>query len=77
LNYLQLLHPKLDEPLNNSELCEILQVSSVTLSTSNESDLQISYKVSEEDLCPRCRRFAAMNGVCGRCESVLKEKQML
>lgn len=71
-----MLHPYINEPQSNSELCEIFQVSSVTLKVSNESDLQISFKITEDDLCPRCRRFTATNGVCVRCENVLKEKGM-
>ena len=71
------LHPTLNEPSSDSELCEILQVSSVILTESKEPDLQISYKVAEEELCPRCRRFSTKNVVCVRCENVLKEKQIL
>lgn len=75
LENLKVLHPKLDELVSNSELCEIFQVSSIHL-ISSESDLKISFNTSEEVLCPRCRRFTTKNSVCMRCEDVLREKKL-
>ncbi|CRK90249.1 CLUMA_CG003960, isoform A [Clunio marinus] len=74
LKYLKILHSNMNEPSNATELCEIFQVSSITLEQVNEADLQISYSEVDEDLCPRCRRFTTTNGVCKRCENVLKQK---
>lgn len=74
LSKIQPLHPQLDTETSDSELCEILQVSSIILKSSNQSELKITHKTSEVDVCPRCRRFAATNGICMRCENVLKSK---
>uniref|UniRef100_T1GHN0 isoleucine--tRNA ligase n=1 Tax=Megaselia scalaris TaxID=36166 RepID=T1GHN0_MEGSC len=73
LQYLSKLQPKLSEFVNNSELCEILQVGSVKLEESMESSIEL--KISETPLCPRCRRFQChQGGVCERCLIVMKSK---
>lgn len=67
------------EPLEDSELCELLQVSALNLvPDENCSSLAISTKVIDGQLCARCRRFAgpASGGVCQRCEQVLLEKSV-
>lgn len=66
----------LNTAVSNSELCEILQVSSVTLKNSNTYEMNISHEISSDEFCPRCRRFTTLNGVCVRCEDVLKSKNM-
>lgn len=71
------LHPTLNEPVNNSELCEIFQVLSVKLVETKDTKLQFSYKRANEEVCPRCRRFTTADGVCLRCQEVLKEKNWI
>lgn len=65
------------ESEESSELCEILQVSSITLIPNENNDfITISAQPIERSLCPRCRRFAIdMNQIlCSRCEKVLNDK---
>ncbi|KAF7994167.1 hypothetical protein HCN44_011436 [Aphidius gifuensis] len=57
-----------------SELCNILQVSSVTLiKNSDLSTPQISLKSNDNLLCKRCRKYStsANEELCVRCETVL------
>ena len=59
-----------------SELCELLQVSAIKL-IPNEDALNTAFEISDIDseLCPRCRRFVAgENAICTRCDSVLTSK---
>lgn len=59
-----------------SELCNILQVSSVTLiKNSDLSTPQISLKPNDNLLCKRCRKYSASASeeLCVRCETVLIE----
>ncbi|KAJ6638007.1 Isoleucine--tRNA ligase, mitochondrial [Pseudolycoriella hygida] len=75
---LQHLHHELSEPLESSELCEILQVSSITLEPNeNRDDVIMSACTIETSLCPRCRRFAIQRyqTLCQRCADVLKENE--
>lgn len=66
----------IDATINDSELCEILQVASVTLKQQNSLNLTISIEETEDELCPRCRRFSITgNSVCIRCENVLNSKK--
>ncbi|XP_070502687.1 isoleucine--tRNA ligase, mitochondrial [Chironomus tepperi] len=76
LKALKVLHPQLDTEITDSELCEILQVSSIILKSSQHPEMKITHKTSEAEVCPRCRRFAVTNGICMRCENVLKSKNM-
>jgi isoleucyl-tRNA synthetase len=65
----------LDKWAEDTELCEILQVSSVKLTESPTWQLKIS--TTDKPLCPRCRRFALAStdgAVCKRCDLVLKTK---
>lgn len=60
-----------------SELCEILQVSSITLSPNENNDfITMSTESIEGSLCPRCRRFAINSNetLCERCQNVLTER---
>ncbi|XP_067644463.1 isoleucine--tRNA ligase, mitochondrial isoform X2 [Eurosta solidaginis] len=63
--------------VSDSELCELLQVQSVTLRPSNSSDM-INVKVEKLNLklCARCRRFAvdSVDCVCTRCVHILSNK---
>lgn len=70
------LHPKSNEFIENSELCEILQLSSIKLniSDSQSSNFEINLEQIDSNLCPRCRRFALSvndNTTCGRCTNIL------
>lgn len=80
INSKQTLHPAEDEFINNTDLCEIFQVASIKLHKSNSSE-QLSLKTNptNEELCPRCRRFGLKETdktVCLRCDSVLVEKSV-
>lgn len=73
LKLLQELHP-IGKPRSNSELCEILQVGSVTLLRTEDQDLQVSVKTLQAPLCPRCRRYSLDNDeqeTCHRCSLVM------
>ncbi|XP_021713032.1 isoleucine--tRNA ligase, mitochondrial [Aedes aegypti] len=83
LHLLQRVHPMLNEPQMDSELCEILQVGSLILRETKDGQQHRSVKVDKLDqqLCPRCRRYALHPGsgmtsahVCQRCKQVLKAK---
>lgn len=63
-----------------SELCEILQLSSVTLienHTINETQIQL-YDIQEK-LCERCRRYpeSQEDDLCPRCVNVLTKNKPL
>ncbi|KAG4067142.1 hypothetical protein HA402_000133 [Bradysia odoriphaga] len=76
IRLLQYMHYTLLEPEQSSELCELLQVQSITLSPNeNHEFITMSTKTIENALCPRCRRFALNGGetVCQRCEDVMLE----
>lgn len=71
------MHMNLMEADDSSELCEILQVSSITLTPSENNDyISMSTQTIDGSLCPRCRRFALdiSETLCRRCENVLMEK---
>ena len=76
LEILQDLHPKLNQKIEDSELCEILQVSSILLEESKDNEWSISFEVVENELCPRCRRFQVKENclTCSRCLKVLESK---
>lgn len=77
LELLQELHPALGEPLNNSELCEILQVGSVRLIKSDNSDISLTTTTLQTPLCPRCRRYSLNDDdqeTCKRCSAVMDVK---
>lgn len=77
---LKTLHPIEDKFINNTDLCEILQVASIKLLKSNSSkELSLKTNPANEKLCPRCRRFGLKEtdkSVCLRCDSVLIEKSV-
>lgn len=64
-------------PEHHTELCELLQVSSITLRPSTNGETTLHTKQIEGGLCARCRRFAVSSDeiVCNRCDNVLKEKK--
>lgn len=72
----QNVHSNLMEPEQSTELCEVLQVQSITLCPNDNYDfITMSTQTIEKPLCPRCRRFT-LNGsetVCQRCEEVMME----
>lgn len=73
----QQMHLMLMEPEASSELCEILQVSTITLSPNETNDfITMSTSTIEGSLCPRCRRFAINTSetLCERCDTVLAEE---
>lgn len=75
-NILTNLHPKSDDFIENSELCEILQLSSIKLNSHKESDYKIRLEKISNSLCPRCRRFSLPNqdhSVCSRCTNILSK----
>ncbi|CAK9796616.1 Isoleucine--tRNA ligase, mitochondrial [Anthophora plagiata] len=62
------------EESSASELCEILQLSSITLTEDDTIDeTQIHVREIQEALCERCRRYRGTreNGLCPRCVDVL------
>ncbi|XP_055382619.1 isoleucine--tRNA ligase, mitochondrial isoform X2 [Condylostylus longicornis] len=69
IKLIQCLHPVLCEPDNSSELCEILQLSSINLNLSKSGNLEFTLKQIDSTLCPRCRRFPLENHntLCNRC----------
>ena len=72
---MQELHNKFNTPLSDSELCDILQVSSLSLiDDSTTTNWHITHNVTNKELCQRCRRFKTTKCVCSRCENVLKNK---
>ncbi|XP_016926678.4 isoleucine--tRNA ligase, mitochondrial [Drosophila suzukii] len=78
LDLLQKLQNTLGESVRNSELCEILQVGSVTLLQSDNHDLEIALTTLQTSLCPRCRRYSLENNedqeTCQRCSEVLEAR---
>lgn len=62
-----------DRESSTSELCDILQLSSITLiESSTVTETQIELHNIEKVLCQRCRRHPELdNGLCGRCIKVL------
>lgn len=71
---LQKLHPIDGQTHNDSQLCEILQVQSVTLRQSSHNKLSLEKHDIDKKLCERCRRFAISSNksICDRCNQVLK-----
>ncbi|KAL0121316.1 hypothetical protein PUN28_006682 [Cardiocondyla obscurior] len=73
-DYESLLMLQKDQESSTSELCEILQLSSITLmESSTATETQIELHNIEKVLCQRCRRHPELdeNGLCGRCVKVL------
>uniref|UniRef100_A0A6P4F0K2 isoleucine--tRNA ligase n=1 Tax=Drosophila rhopaloa TaxID=1041015 RepID=A0A6P4F0K2_DRORH len=72
------LHPTLGETLRNSELCELLQVGSVTLIQSDDNELDIAITTLQTSLCSRCRRFSLDEDceleTCQRCSAIMNVK---
>ncbi|EFN83779.1 isoleucine--tRNA ligase, mitochondrial [Harpegnathos saltator] len=63
-----------DRESSTSELCEILQLSSITLTESSTvTETQVELRNTEKTLCQRCRRHpeSDKNGLCSRCIKVL------
>jgi len=78
LDLLQKLQNTLGESVRNSELCEILQVGSVTLLQTDNHDLEIALTTLQTSLCPRCRRYSLDESpeqeTCHRCSEVLEAR---
>ncbi|KAH8364194.1 hypothetical protein KR084_003491 [Drosophila pseudotakahashii] len=78
LDLLQKIHNTSGETVRNSELCEILQVGSVTLLQSDNHDLDVALTTLQTSLCPRCRRYSleedAEQETCQRCSAVMNVK---
>lgn len=85
LKYLNMLHPDFDKYLFDTELCEILQVNSIWLSSTllrrmkkscdDDNGFNIYIDDNTFNLCHRCRRFALLDtdeGICIRCSKVLE-----
>ncbi|KAM7356031.1 isoleucyl-tRNA synthetase, mitochondrial [Cochliomyia hominivorax] len=70
------LQRSIGQSITDSELCEILQVGSVTLNKSSKlsSDFKIEINKIGNLLCPRCRRYVVLheNDTCSRCNAVLE-----
>lgn len=63
-----------DRESSTSELCDILQLSSITLiESSTTTETQVELHNIEKTLCQRCRRHPELdkNGLCNRCIKVL------
>ena len=63
-----------DQESSTSELCDILQLSSVILIESpTVTETQVELHNTEKILCQRCRRHPEVdkNSLCGRCVKVL------
>lgn len=78
LDSLKSLQAERFEARHDSELCELLQVGSVTLLEEDCDAFTLTTRSLEGTLCARCRRFSVpqANVVCARCADVLKEKQL-
>lgn len=66
-----------DSFINESELCEILQVAAIHLQKI-DGETFIGLSPNLEDLCPRCRRFSLSTSnhtICNRCDLVMKSKR--
>ncbi|XP_053952529.1 isoleucine--tRNA ligase, mitochondrial isoform X1 [Anastrepha ludens] len=78
MQLLRALHDgELGVQVSNSELCELLQVQSVSLHPSHNVDsCSIKMQKLNVALCARCRRYAVENidSVCARCAHVLSSK---
>lgn len=74
---LSYMHPIAMEPISDSELCEFLQVSTVTLIPCENFEQLVRVRRIRGTLCARCRRFAVdtENTLCQRCLSVLADKK--
>lgn len=77
--HFQQMHPYFMETASNTDLCEFLQVSSITLIPDENCDsLALTTRPIKGSLCTRCRRFAINSDqiVCNRCDTVLSEKNL-
>lgn len=81
LELLSALNGQLNVPTFSSELCEILQVGSVTLHAEVDPTADVA-KVKLDNLkaplCPRCRRYSLADDhleTCSRCANILAVKQ--
>ncbi|XP_017476713.1 PREDICTED: isoleucine--tRNA ligase, mitochondrial isoform X1 [Rhagoletis zephyria] len=77
MQLLMALQQEVGVPVYSSELCELLQVQTVTLQPSNMDDAcNVKIQKLELNLCARCRRFAveSTDCVCARCAQVLSGK---
>ncbi|XP_059226112.1 isoleucine--tRNA ligase, mitochondrial [Stomoxys calcitrans] len=79
LQHLHQPHSNDNDANSDSELCEILQVQSVTLikSCDPSSEVDVDLTEIEGTLCPRCRRYAVIsaNEICSRCCKVLETQK--
>lgn len=63
---------------SSSELCEILQLQSVTMIEDNTltEKSKVELKKIEGTLCERCRRYIqTKNGLCMRCEKLISKSK--
>nr|XP_033336512.1 isoleucine--tRNA ligase, mitochondrial isoform X2 [Megalopta genalis] len=75
-HWLSLLHDNGEE--STSELCEILQVSSINLiENQTVTETQIQTKAIEKVLCDRCRRYPedGQDCLCPRCANILAKNE--
>lgn len=78
VTFLKAVHPHIVDSVSDTELCELLQVASITLVPNDDIEtVTMSTRTIEGTLCARCRRFAvvAEGCVCARCDAVLAEKR--
>lgn len=81
LELLSALNGKLNVPTSSSELCEILQVGSVTLQAEVDPTADVAFVRLDNlkaPLCPRCRRYSLAEDhleTCSRCANILAVKQ--
>uniref|UniRef100_A0A182SAV3 isoleucine--tRNA ligase n=1 Tax=Anopheles maculatus TaxID=74869 RepID=A0A182SAV3_9DIPT len=81
LALLTMLHPSLNVPERSTELCELLQVGSVTLLKASACENRFTGKVKKSDqpLCQRCRRYLVSElektfPICERCSVILSQR---
>uniref|UniRef100_A0A182NGD9 isoleucine--tRNA ligase n=1 Tax=Anopheles dirus TaxID=7168 RepID=A0A182NGD9_9DIPT len=75
---LSMLHPTLERHESSTELCELLQIGSVTLREgfAGGNRFAITVTKSGKPLCQRCRRFllpTAEHLTCDRCSAILRQ----
>uniref|UniRef100_A0A182RYA5 isoleucine--tRNA ligase n=1 Tax=Anopheles funestus TaxID=62324 RepID=A0A182RYA5_ANOFN len=83
LALLSMLHPSLNKCETSTELCELLQVGSVTLrkAVGSEHRFTVTVNKSDKPLCQRCRRYLVSEQddktfpICARCNAVLTQRR--
>ncbi|XP_030372955.1 isoleucine--tRNA ligase, mitochondrial [Scaptodrosophila lebanonensis] len=77
LALLQTLQTKLNKPVRDSELCELLQVGSALVKAELNAKSSVSLKTVHSTLCQRCRRYSLdeeQQEICMRCSNILNAK---